>query len=58
MRRRQTIVERDLIRRHLNTERAEAPVPTPLPDVVPSEMPEPRKRRGRPRKVKQNDNAG
>lgn len=61
MRRRQAIQEREQLRRMLNVERAEMPAsaqnlePVALVDTVPDEPIQP-KRRGRPRKVK-DDNA-
>lgn len=50
MRRRQIILEREEMRRNLNTEQAATPV---LPE--PEAEPEPIKKRGRPRKVKNDD---
>lgn len=50
MRRRLLILQREELRRTLNTEQAETPVP-PEPEVEP----EPIKKRGRPRKVRNDD---
>ncbi len=48
MRRRQILLEREELRRTLNTEQAVEPPPEPTPEEAP-------KRRGRPRKVKNDD---
>ncbi len=48
MRRRQAILERDELRRTLNTEQAVETPPEPTPEDAP-------KKRGRPRKVKNDD---
>lgn len=54
MRRRQAYLVREELRRTLNTEQAVLPpVSTPEANVVPSEAEKPK--RGRPRKVKAND---